>query len=97
MHAVAYQCIAMAIGMASKVGVIFVVIVLYVSPVAAGAVHSGNLPNGKYPVSSTKALILLHWAMHLALPQRIRRAIEMTSKGGAFVFIVYFGIDRKRS
>jgi hypothetical protein len=48
-------------------------------------------------VASTKALNLLHWAMHSALPWRTRRAIEMASKGGAFVFIVYFGIDRKGS
>jgi hypothetical protein len=87
----------MAIGMASKVGVFFIVVVLYVTPVAAGAIHSRYLPKGKYPVASTKALNLLHWAMHSALPRRIRRAIEMASVGGAFVFIVYFGIDRKRS
>ena len=48
MHAVAYQRIAMAIGMASKVGVVFIVIVLYVTPAAAGAIHSGYLPNGKF-------------------------------------------------
>jgi hypothetical protein len=35
--------------------------------------------------------------MHSALPRHIRRAIEMASKGGAFVFIVYFGINRKGS
>jgi hypothetical protein len=97
MRAVAYRCIAMAIRMASKVGVFFIVIVLYVTPVATGAIHSGYLPNGKYPVASTKALNLLHWAVHLALPRRIHRAIEMASEGGAFVFIVYFGIDRKCS
>ncbi len=97
MRAVAYRRIAMAIGMASKVGVFFIVIVLYVTPAAAGAIHSEYLPNGEYPVASTKALNLLHWVMHLALPRRIRRAIKMASKGGAFVFIVYFGIDRKCS
>ncbi len=97
MRAVAYQCIAMAIGMASKVGVFFIVVVLYVTPAAAGAIHSGYLLNGKYPVASTKALNLLHWAMHLALPWRIRRAIEMASEGGAFVYIVYFDIDPKHS
>jgi hypothetical protein len=97
MRAVAYWRIAMAIGMASKVGVFFMVVVLYVTPAAAGAIHSGYLPNGKYPVDSTKALNLLHWAMHSALPRRIRRAIETASKGGAFVFIVNFGIDRKCS
>jgi hypothetical protein len=97
MHAVAYRHIAMAIGMASKVGVFFIVVVLYVTPVANGAIHSGYLPNGEYLVASTKALNLLHWAMHSALPRRIRRAIKTASKEGAFVFIVYFGIDRKRS
>jgi hypothetical protein len=97
MHAVAYRRIAMAIRMASKVGVFFIVVVLYVTPAATKAIHSRYLPNSKYPVASTMALNLLHWAMHLALPPCIRRAIEMASKGGAFVFIVYFGIDRKRS
>jgi hypothetical protein len=97
MHAVAYRRIAMAIRVASKVGVFFIVLVLYVTPVAAGAIHSGYSPNGKYPVASTKALNLLYWAMHSALPRRIRRAIEAASKGGAFVFIILFGIDHKRS
>jgi hypothetical protein len=97
MRAVAYQRITMAIGMARKVGVFFIVVVLYVTPVAAGAIHSGYLPNGEYPVASTKALNLLHWAMHSALPRRIRRAIEMASKGDAFVFIIYFSIDHKCS
>jgi hypothetical protein len=55
------------------------------------------LPNGKYPVASIKALNLLHWAMHSALPRRIRKAIEMASEGGAFVFILYFDINPKRS
>jgi hypothetical protein len=97
MHAVAYQRIAMAIGMASKVGVFFIVVVLYVTPAAAEAIHSRYSPNGEYPVASTKALNLLHWAMHSALPRRICRAIKMASKGGAFVFILYFGINCKRS
>ncbi len=48
MHALAYRCIAMAIGMASKVGVFFIVIVLYVNPEAARAIHSGYLPNGGF-------------------------------------------------
>ncbi len=69
MRAVAYRRIAMAIRMASKVGVLFIIVVLYVTPAAAGAIHSGYLPNGKYPVASTKALNLLHWEMHSALQQ----------------------------
>jgi hypothetical protein len=73
MHAVFYRRIAMAIGMASKVGVFFIVVVLYVTPAAAGAIHSGYLPNGKYPVASTKALNLLHWAMQSALPRHSHR------------------------
>jgi hypothetical protein len=48
MHALAYQRIAMAIGMASKVGVFFIVVVLYVTPVAAVAIYSGYLPNGSF-------------------------------------------------
>jgi hypothetical protein len=97
MRAVAYRRIAMAIGMASKVGVFVIVVVLYVTPAAAGAINGGYLLNGKYPVASTKVLNLLHWAMHSALPWRIRRAMETASKGGAFVFIIYFGINCKRS
>ncbi len=41
MRAVAYPRIAMAIGMAGKVGVFFIVVVLYVTPAAAGAIHIG--------------------------------------------------------
>jgi hypothetical protein len=48
MHALAYRRIAMAIGMASKVGVLFILVVLYVIPMAAGAIHSGYLPNGGF-------------------------------------------------
>ena len=48
MCALAYRCIAMAIEMASKVGVFFIVLVLYVTPVAAGGIHSGYLPNGGF-------------------------------------------------
>jgi hypothetical protein len=55
------------------------------------------LAQWQLPVASTKALNLLHWAMHSALPRHIRRAIKTASKGGAFVFIIYFDIDHKRS
>jgi hypothetical protein len=48
MRAVAYRRIAMAIKMAGKVGVFFIVLVLYVTPAAAGAIHSGYLPNGGF-------------------------------------------------
>ena len=48
MRAVAYQRIAMAIGMAGKVGVFFIVVVLYVTPAATRAIHSGYLPNGGF-------------------------------------------------
>ncbi len=48
MRAVAYRRITMAIGMARKVGVFFFVAVLYVTPAAAGAIHSGYLPNGGF-------------------------------------------------
>jgi hypothetical protein len=96
MRTVAYRGITMAIGMANKVGVFFIVVVLYVTPVAARAIHGRYSPNGKYSVAFTKTLNLLHWVMHSALPRRIRRAIETASEGGAFVFIVYFGINHKR-
>ncbi len=45
MHVVTYQRIAMAIKLASKVGVCFIVIFLYVTPAAAGTIHSRYLPN----------------------------------------------------
>ncbi len=48
MCALVYRRIAMAIGMARKVGVLFIVVVLYVTPAAAGAIHSGYLPNGGF-------------------------------------------------
>jgi hypothetical protein len=99
MRALAYRRIAMAIGMASKVGAFFIVVVLYVTPVAGG--RRGNtqriLAQWRLPVAYTKALNLLHWSMHSTLPRRIRRAIKTASKGGAFVFIIYFGINHKRS
>jgi hypothetical protein len=97
MCALAYRCITMAIGMASKVGVFFIPVGLYVTLAAAGAIHSGYLPKCVFQWLLPKALNLPHWAMHLALPRRIRRAIKTASKGGAFVFIIYFGIDHKHS
>jgi hypothetical protein len=48
MCAVAYWCITMAIGMAGKVGVFFIIVVLHVTPAATGAKHSGYLPNGGF-------------------------------------------------
>ncbi len=48
MRPVSYWRIAMAIGMAGKVGVFFIVVVLYVTPVAARAINSGYLPNGGF-------------------------------------------------
>jgi hypothetical protein len=48
MHAVAYQRIAMAIRMAGKVGVFFIVVVLYVTPATTGAILSGYSPNGGF-------------------------------------------------
>jgi hypothetical protein len=44
MCALAYWRIAMAIGMASKVGVFFIVVVLYVTLAPARAIHSRYLP-----------------------------------------------------
>ena len=48
MCAVAYRRIAMAIGMASKVKVFFIIVVLYVTLAATGAIHSRYLPNGSF-------------------------------------------------
>jgi hypothetical protein len=84
MHAVAYRRIATAIRLASKVGVCFIVIVLYVTPTAAREIQSKYLPN------SIIALNLLHWVMHLVLSWRICRAIETASKVSVFVFTVNF-------
>ena len=96
MRALAYRHIAMAIGMASKVGVFYRHCVVC-DPGSCQGNTQRILAQWHLPVASTKALNLLHWAMHLALPWRIRRAIETASKGGAFVFIIYFGINHKRS
>ncbi len=45
MCAVAYRRIAMAIRLAGKVGVCFIVVVMYVNPVAAGKTQSKYSPN----------------------------------------------------
>ena len=43
---VSYRCIAMAIKMASKVDFYFIVVLLIVALVAAGAIQSELLPDG---------------------------------------------------
>ncbi len=45
MRAVAYQRIAMAIRLAGKVGLCFIIVVLYVTPAAAREIQSKYLPN----------------------------------------------------
>jgi hypothetical protein len=85
MHAVTYQRIAMAIKMASKVGV-FVDCCLF-------ACCSGNrqgdtkrvVTRWRRPVASKVALDMLHWAMPSELPWSTAVAIEMADNGGAIV------------
>ena len=71
MHTVSYCCYAIAIKMASKVGVFFIVVLLFVTLAAAEA--------------SSVALVMLHWTMPRALLQCIRMAINMTRNIGRFV------------
>ncbi len=66
-RALAYQRIAMAIGMASKVGVFYRHCVVC-DPGSCQGNTQRILAQWHLPVASTKALNLLHWAMHLALP-----------------------------
>jgi hypothetical protein len=95
MRAVAYRRILMAIGMAGKVGVFFIIIILYVTPAAAGAIHSGYLPNGGF-----QWLLPKPWTSYIEQCTRHchgASAGPSASEGGAFVFIAYFGIQCKHS
>jgi hypothetical protein len=50
------------------------------------------LARWQHPVASTKALDLLHQAMHVVLYQRTAVAIKMASKVGPFFVIVLFAV-----
>jgi hypothetical protein len=54
--------------------------------VPSGATWGKYLPNGgvQWLLTSKVALGMLHWAMHLALHQRIAITIEMVREAGAF-------------
>jgi hypothetical protein len=50
------------------------------------------LAQWQHPIASTKALDLLHQAMHVVLYQRTAADIKMASKVGPFFVVVSFAV-----
>ncbi len=86
MHAVLYRRIAMAIKMASKVGVCFCSCFVCCFPGRRWGDTEQVVARWRRPVASGVALNMPHWAMPSVLLQRICMAIKMAYYGGAFVF-----------
>jgi hypothetical protein len=85
MHVVTYRRNAMAIKMASKVGV-FVDCCLFACCPGGRWGHTEQVvARWRHPVASEVALDMPHWAMPSVLPWPTAVAIKMANNGGAFV------------
>ncbi len=82
MHVVTYRCIAMAIEMASFVGVLVDFCLFACCPGG----HWGNteqvVARCRHPVASGVALDMLHWVMCFVLHWQTAMAIKMDNDGG---------------
>jgi hypothetical protein len=85
MHAVTYLRIAMAIKMATFLGVIVDCCLFACCPGSCWGNTERVVTQWWLPGASSVALYLLHWAMPRSLLQRIRMAIKMARNGGTFV------------
>jgi hypothetical protein len=85
MRVVSYCCIAMAINMARKVGVLFDCHVVDCHPGGRQGNTEQVVAQWWLPGASSVALDLLHRAIPRALLQCVRMAIEMACNGGTFV------------
>jgi hypothetical protein len=97
MRAVMYQCIAMAIKMASFADV-FVDCCLYACcPGGCWVLTEQVVTQCWRPVASGVALDMLHWAMPSVLPRRTAVAIKMANNGGHSFIIINFVINHNHS
>ncbi len=85
MHAVSFWCIAMAIKMASKVGVIVGCCLFASCPGGRRGDTEQVVAQWRHPVASEVALDMLHWAMLSVWPQSTAVAMKMANGRGAFV------------
>jgi hypothetical protein len=85
MHAVMYRRIAMAIKMATFLGVFVYCCLFACCPGGRWGNTERVVTRWRLPGASSVALDLLHWAMPHSLLQPIRMAIEMACNGGTFV------------
>jgi hypothetical protein len=85
MRAVMYRCIAMAIKMASKVGVFVHHFLLVCCPGGCRGNTEQVVVQWWHPVASKVALDMPHWAIPSVLPRGTTVAIEMANDRGAFV------------
>jgi hypothetical protein len=85
MHAVMYRHIAMAIEMASKVGVFFDCCLFSCCPGGRWGNTERVVARWQCPVASKVALDMPHQAMTSVLPRSTAVAIKMANNGGAFV------------
>ena len=97
MCAVSYRRIAMAIEMASFVGVFFVDCCLFACcPGGRWGNTEQVVAQCRHPVASRVALGMLHWAMRFVLHWRTAMAIKTAAGQGALFVIVNFVIDHSR-
>jgi hypothetical protein len=85
MHAVTYRRIAMAIKMATFLGVFVDCCLFACCPGSRWGDTEQVVIQWRLPGASSVALDLLHWAMPHSLLQRVRMAIKMACDGGTFV------------
>ncbi len=85
MHAVMYRRIAMAIKMATFLGVFNDYCLFACCPGGCWGNTEQVVARWRLPGASSVALDLLHQAMPHSLLQRVRMAIEMACDGGTFV------------
>ncbi len=85
MHAVLYQCTAVAIDMATFVAVFVDCCLFACCPGGRWGNTEQVVTQWRLPGASSVALDLLHWAMPHSLLQPVRMAIKMACNGGKFV------------
>ncbi len=97
MRAVTYRHIAMAIKMASFVGVFVDCCLFACCPGSRWGNTEQVVAQCRHPVASGVALDMLHWAMPSILPRRTAVAIKTANNGGHSFIIIDFVINHNHS
>ncbi len=85
MHAVTYRCIAMAIKIATFLGVFADCCLFACCPGGRWGDTEQVVARWQFPGAASVALDLLHWVLPRSLLQHVHMAIKMACNGGTFI------------